>query len=341
MPIDPYTRLRHRLSRNVLLTVVVVFIIGSLLPPYVPSSAQAGEVPLVSQRFQLAEEGFLMKTSPIISQRPRPTQYGQIITVQPGDNLSRLVEKYELNMQTLLWANGFKEGHILKPGDSVRIPKEDGVLHKVQANETLLGIANKYDVEGILITDSNQITDSIIRTNEFILIPGGEPLPEPVVAAATPNTPKPKPVAVQPTAPPAPIKAQPAQVAVKPTGGYIQNPCPGCVLTQGYRAGHYALDLADKGSTPIYAAKEGTVTRADFGWNGGYGNVIEVDHGGGLVTLYAHNRAFQVKEGDWVTRGQHIADMGNTGRVYGRTGIHLHFEVIQGGIKKNPFLYMD
>ncbi len=325
------------------MATIVVFIIGSLLPPYIPASSQVDEIPLVSQRFQLAEEGFLMKTSPIISQRPRPTQYGSIITIQPGDNLQRLATKYDLELQTLLWANGIDINHTLNPGDSLRVPRADGVLHKVQANETLLGIANEYEINSSLIASSNDIAESLIRTDDFILIPGGAPLPEPEIIAAKPNTTTPKPVVSQPTAPPAPapVAAAPARPPIKPTAGYLEFPCPGCQLTQGYRAGHYALDLARSGGGPIHAAKEGTVTRADFGWNGGYGNVIEIDHGGGLLTLYAHNKAFHVKEGDYVGRGQHIADMGNTGRVYGRTGIHLHFEVHQGGIKKNPFLYME
>jgi murein DD-endopeptidase MepM/ murein hydrolase activator NlpD len=71
----------------------------------------------------------------------------------------------------------------------------------------------------------------------------------------------------------------------------------------------------------------------------GYGNVIVVDHGNGMQTLYAHNTELLVSVGQYVERGQPIATMGNTGRVYGRTGVHLHFEVIVNGVKKNPVVY--
>ena len=101
------------------------------------------------------------------------------------------------------------------------------------------------------------------------------------------------------------------------------------------------MDMQERGGGPIYAAEAGTIPRADYGWNGGYGNVIEIDHGNELTTLYGHNKKLYVTEGDYVQRGQKIADMGNTGLVYGATGIHVHFEVISRGVKKNPLLYIE
>jgi murein DD-endopeptidase MepM/ murein hydrolase activator NlpD len=91
----------------------------------------------------------------------------------------------------------------------------------------------------------------------------------------------------------------------------------------------------------VFAAEDGTVVRAEYGWNGGFGNVIEIDHGNDLFTLYAHNKELYVQKGDRVARGKVISWMGNTGRVYGQTGIHVHFEVRVGGIKRNPLLYLQ
>ena len=101
------------------------------------------------------------------------------------------------------------------------------------------------------------------------------------------------------------------------------------------------MDIQTKGGGPIFASEAGTIIKADYGWNGGYGNVIEVDHGNGLVTLYGHNKELYVEVGDTVERGQTMAWMGNTGLVYGRTGIHIHFEVHVNGVKKNPLLYLE
>ena len=111
-------------------------------------------------------------------------------------------------------------------------------------------------------------------------------------------------------------------------------------VTQGYSRSHYALDIADTSKPPIWAAADGVVESAKYGWNGGYGNFIIIDHKNGYKTLYAHNETLYVKPGDMVSKGQPIARMGKTGRVRGATGIHLHYECHQGGVRINPYKCM-
>lgn len=111
--------------------------------------------------------------------------------------------------------------------------------------------------------------------------------------------------------------------------GYIW-PSEG-ILTSGYgwRWGrmHRGIDIAGPIGTPIVAAAPGVVTYA--GWNdGGYGNLVELEHPDGSLTLYAHNHRILVNKGQKVTQGQQIAEMGNTGRS---TGPHLHFEIHPAG----------
>jgi len=108
-------------------------------------------------------------------------------------------------------------------------------------------------------------------------------------------------------------------------------------VTQGYHRGHYAIDLADRSKPPIWAAADGVVEVAQGGWNGGYGQYIIIDHGNGYKTLYAHNDEIYVVPGETVSKGQVISKMGNTGRVYGVTGIHLHYECRLDGQKINPY----
>jgi len=108
-------------------------------------------------------------------------------------------------------------------------------------------------------------------------------------------------------------------------------------VTQGYHRGHYAIDLADRSKPPIWAAADGVVEVAQGGWNGGYGNYIIIDHGDGYKTLYAHNEELYVSPGESVSKGQVISKMGNSGRVYGVTGIHLHYECRYNGQKINPY----
>ena len=99
---------------------------------------------------------------------------------------------------------------------------------------------------------------------------------------------------------------------------------------------HPGIDLAGPSGTPIYATADGTVRRA--GWNsGGYGNLVELDHGRGITTRYGHMSAIIVKDGDHIARGQLIGRMGSTGRS---TGNHLHYEVRIDGRAVNPIPFM-
>lgn len=98
---------------------------------------------------------------------------------------------------------------------------------------------------------------------------------------------------------------------------------------------HGAIDIGAPKGTPIAAADSGTVVYA--GWYYGYGYLVRIDHGNGYETYYGHCSAMFVKSGDTVKRGQHIANVGSTGRS---TGPHLHFEVRLGGIRQNPLKYL-
>lgn len=105
---------------------------------------------------------------------------------------------------------------------------------------------------------------------------------------------------------------------------------------KGGRANHGGLDLAGPLGTQIYATADGVVKRA--GWNnGGYGNLVEIDHGRGIVTRYAHLSKIDVAAGQRIVRGQPIAKMGSTGRS---TGSHLHYEVRIDGKAVNPIPFM-
>lgn len=104
----------------------------------------------------------------------------------------------------------------------------------------------------------------------------------------------------------------------------------------GGRARHMGIDLSGPIGTPIYATADGVVSEA--GWNnGGYGNLIKVDHGRGVETRYAHLSQIVVAPGQRVKRGQMIGKMGSTGRS---TGSHLHYEVRIEGRAVNPIPFM-
>tara|TARA_R110002167_G_scaffold27444_4_gene93295 strand:- start:12161 stop:13063 length:903 start_codon:yes stop_codon:yes gene_type:complete len=103
----------------------------------------------------------------------------------------------------------------------------------------------------------------------------------------------------------------------------------------GKPAMHKGVDFAGKEGDSVLATAAGIVTWADERY--GYGNLVEIDHGEGLVTRYGHNKLVNVKIGDVVTKGQVIAEMGNTGRS---TGAHVHYEVLRKGQQLDPLPYV-
>lgn len=106
--------------------------------------------------------------------------------------------------------------------------------------------------------------------------------------------------------------------------------------TMGGRAeNHSGLDMSAPSGTPIYATGSGIVTKS--GWGTGYGQYVEINHGNGYITRYAHASRLIASVGDQVKAGEHIANVGCTGRC---TGPHLHYEVVKDGQRKNPSTYL-
>jgi len=320
------------------------FIVGSILPPYVPTTALSSEdeIFVPPQQFLFVEEGFLMKSTSLTKQGARLAYSESIIyTVQEGDNLEHLARRHGISVQTIQWVNHLEPGAPIQPGQELVILPVDGVLHEVKRGQTLSRIAQLYDVAAEEIARQNKIVGGFIVAGQQLIVPGGKPIvarSQLTFARKLPAKDLRLPV---PAGQEAVERRVERGVAASPTLGVLQMPCNTCFYTQYFRAGHYGVDMQTKGSGPVFAAEAGVVIRADSGWNGGYGNVVEIDHGNGLITLYAHNKELYVQVGEQVQRGQAVSWMGNSGRVYGQTGIHLHFEVHLNGVKKNPLLYLQ
>jgi len=104
----------------------------------------------------------------------------------------------------------------------------------------------------------------------------------------------------------------------------------------GQKSYHEGIDFPAQTGTPILAAASGKVINAE--WHGDYGRMVDIDHGNGLVSRYAHASSINVREGDLVVRGQQIGQVGTTGRS---TGPHLHFEVRLNGAPQNPARFLQ
>ncbi|WP_170329196.1 DUF5930 domain-containing protein [Ruegeria arenilitoris] len=125
--------------------------------------------------------------------------------------------------------------------------------------------------------------------------------------------------------------ANPVSSVVRFTSGFGTRRDP----KTGGRRMHNGVDFAGPQGTDIFATADGVVTHA--GWQSGFGRMVKIRHAFGIETLYAHNTKIRVKVGQRVSRGEHIADMGSTGRS---TGTHLHYEVRVNGKPVNPMTYI-
>lgn len=296
--------------------------------------------------FLINEEGFMLKNEPSTEESSRIGFTDSLKhTVTAGQSLSQIAALYSISVKTLVWENNISENATLKIGQTLTIPAMDGVSHTVTVNtETLTAIAKKYSVDINLIKEHNKLTDDTIQKGQKLFIPGGKKK-DPVIAVrgggvrggnrAPINTYDAKLVMSSSSSP------QDGKSFIFPTAGRI---------TQGYRGGHYAYDIGNATKPDVWAAAAGTIVkvtggcpprevRVERGCGHGYGNSVVIDHGDGLQTLYAHLETVYVAEGQTVFRGQSLGKMGNTGRAYGQTGIHLHFEVYDNGVKKNPANY--
>jgi murein DD-endopeptidase MepM/ murein hydrolase activator NlpD len=240
--------------------------------------------------------------------------------VEFGDTIVGIAQRYGLNPETIMWSNPTLGDNpdLLRVGQELVILPINGVYHQVGSEDTIEGIAATYkaDPTAIIAYPLNKLDpeNPVIQPGQWLVVPDGEKpyVPRTVTAYSGP----------------------PPDDATKGTGAFGW-PASG-KITQDYWAGHPGLDIAGWVGAPVAAADSGHVVAA--GWsNSGYGNFIVIDHGNGFQTLYGHLNAFLVNKGDNVAKGQTIAEMGTTGNS---TGPHLHFEIRQGTVQRNPYGFL-
>lgn len=247
-------------------------------------------------------------------------------TVEVGDTIGGIAEKFGISVNTILWANGLTARSYIRPGDNLKILPTSGLVHRVVRGDTIGKIASKYQAkaEDIISANNLQENGADIVVGEDLVIPGGI---KPVTYAVTSNN----------TYKPLSQVTAPAPSVDTPAGSGYLWPAGVRRITQYYGWRHTGLDIGGPVGTPLYASKAGTVKTSQCGWNGGYGCYIIVDHGGGVHTLYGHASQLYVSVGEQVSQGQTIAAMGSTGRS---TGPHVHFEVRINGARLNPLKYI-
>lgn len=245
-------------------------------------------------------EYFNMPLDDLISANPQSDPE----RIQIGDELNLIVPKPFLNVQVKR-----------KVVQEERTPYETKYteVSYMYNDEEIVTKAGKYGVSEIeaIVTEQNGIQVAKEVLSEKVIT-------EPVTKLVTTGTQDPPP---------------------KKGTGYFINPLPGSTISSrfGSRSGgfHLGQDMAKASGSSIKAADGGTVTFA--GWSGSYGYVIDIDHGGGFMTRYAHCSELYVSAGEKVYQGKIIAAVGSTGVS---SGPHLHFEVRKYGSVVNPASYI-
>lgn len=327
----------RRLSAVTLTMLVTTVVLGSTLDVSYASYGNDEYFNQITQEGTLIadSEGYFSKASPQTStaKTERTFKDRAIYTIESGDTLSTVAARFNVKSETLMWENDVTMASVLKIGQKLSIPPANGVSHRVASGQSVEKIASLYKVEAQKIVAMNNLESGTLSAGQVIFVPEGRPLPSiRTVAQAARSASR--------DAPSRNAQRKLENTTTAPAAGkFLIFPTIGSI-TQGFRSGHYAYDIGNRTKPPIWAAAEGTVIKASQGgWGGGYGNHVIVDHGNGVKTLYAHMDHLVVKNGDHVSQGEVIGQMGNTGRVRGATGIHLHFEVIDHGVKKVPGRY--
>lgn len=345
--VQPSSRLKLTLQTTALMGVILltsVFLPTSnsleIQQPEGGGATLAIDSPTLSlDTLAMTEDGFLMKNSG----QTAPVDRHKLddifeYTVESGDNLTLIAQRFGISPDTIIWENNVVNPHNLAVGTKLRILPISGITHVVSSKDNLEKIAKKHGISVERLRKQNQLKENTkIVAGTKLIIPDGKRTLSPSRTRLAANSPRYAAFTKTSLLDGTIIQANSApnkngRWMIKPTNGNYTS-------LFGSRPGHYAVDIANKGRTPILASAQGTVTKSQCGWNGGYGCMVIVDHGDNVQTLYAHLAKISVSVGQKVSQGQLLGKMGNTGRVWGRSGIHLHFEVIVSSIKKNPRLF--
>jgi len=263
----------------------------------------------------------------------RPRYESVIYRVSRGDAMLTIAGEYDLKPETILYVNTQLEDnpHNLKPGMELTIPPVDGLYYEWKDGDSFESVAEEFYAKAndIIAFSGNSVdlTDPKIEPGTTIMIPGGSrDLRQWEQDLATNG-----------------------RGANTGTGGAnATNACGGgpvssgfgwpagshAISGNGYGPGHLGIDIQANEGDAVFAAGAGVVTMAQGGWNYGYGNVVQIDHGNGYVTVYAHLSVINVGLCTPVGQGTIIGAAGNTGNSF---GAHLHFEVRIGGSNVNPY----
>ncbi len=325
-------------------SIVIAFILSISYIYRTPTIINANEEEL--DYISVAESDLLAMNATLNTAIPKDRERRGTDTyiVMNGDTLSTIASKYNISVATIKWANSLGSD-LVKPGQELEIPPADGVLIKVKSGDTLASLAKKYAGNEQSIADFNWLDYpfTLVAGQELFIPDGRMPEAPKPVYAGTPQS--------YTSGSSNPTKYTTSYVDPN-VGRFLGWPVAGTTarISQYYRGTlHRGVDIADRNLPNLKAAAGGTIIFAGcagycpplgstYGGSG-YAWSIQIDHGNGYTTWYAHLKNIYVRTGQKVSKGQAIGQMGSTGRS---TGPHVHFELRRGvayGTQINPMLY--
>lgn len=327
-----------------------------------------------STRLRVGQELRIPITASVAAQREPHLPPGLVFhTVQPGDTLSTVAERYGVSVKHLVSNNpSLPSLDRLVAGTVIQVSRQPGLLVRLGPNENLLSLAQRFGLDPTRLISANGVTNPLeIVEGDLILLPGIEARTtyQNLLAVRAEEQRqaeierqrrleaerKRQQQLAQERARQRQLQAQARARVNRQTAssqvtrsraaaveGGLRWPMGGFRITTyygvrgAYQRFHTGLDMAAPIGTPIYAAQSGQVEVA--GWSSwGYGIHAIIDHGNSLETLYGHMSRLVVRSGQYVERGDVIGYVGSTGWS---TGPHLHFEVRVGGTTRNPISYL-
>ncbi|WGK68714.1 M23 family metallopeptidase [Candidatus Haliotispira prima] len=234
-------------------------------------------------------------------------------TVQSGESISLLAQRFRLNMSTLINVNHIERAKSLRAGQKIQIPNIDGLFYRVQNKDNLAGISRKYDSSIGALIDTNQLQDEKLIAGSQIFIPGAT-LSSYELRKVFGN-----------------LYIYPYAGRLSSRFGYRRDP-----FRRNRREFHNGLDIVGSQGAPVRASSDGTV--ASVGYHTIYGNYVILQHAKGIKTLYGHMSKVLVSKHQKVTQGSAIGRIGSSGRS---TGAHVHFTIFVAGKAVNPLDYLS
>ncbi|MCL2211223.1 MAG: M23 family metallopeptidase [Treponema sp.] len=228
--------------------------------------------------------------------------------VKSGENISSLAIDFGLNQDTIISTNKITNTRLLQIGKVLKIPNQDGILHTVKNGDTISSVSEKYKADSTAIHVANELFSDKIVQGTDLFIPGAK-LDWTMLQEINGD-----------------LFIWPVNGAITSFYGWRRDP-----FNRNRRHFHSGIDIRGSTGTPVRAAMAGRVSAV--GYDNIFGNYIIVNHHSGYRTLYGHLSVIRTRTGVYVSQGERIGDVGNTGQS---TGAHLHFTVYKNGATVNP-----